>query len=113
MAETIATMPRLTEEASAKAYELLTREGREDLRLRLQVSPGGCSGLIYGLFFDDRVLEGDTVIDSQEVELVIDRMTLPYVDGATISYADTLEKQGFSITNPTAARSCACGDSFY
>ena len=107
------TPPKLTPAAGAKARELLEREDRDDYRLRLAVQPGGCSGLRYQLFFDSRVLDGDFIEDSSEVELVVDRMSLPYLAGATVDFADTIEKQGFTIDNPNAAGSCACGDSFH
>jgi len=102
----------LTDVATAKVRDLLEREGRDDLRLRVSVQPGGCSGLIYQLFFDDRLMEGDALRDFDGVELVVDRMSVPYLDGATVDYADTIEKQGFTIDNPNAGNSCACGGSF-
>ncbi len=102
----------LTDVASAKVTSLLEQEGRDDLRLRVGVQPGGCSGLVYQLYFDERTLDGDLVVDFGGVEVVIDRMSAPYLDGATINFADTIEKQGFSIDNPNAGSSCACGDSF-
>jgi iron-sulfur cluster assembly accessory protein len=103
----------LTPVAAEKVASLLAQEGRDDLRLRLQVQPGGCSGLVYQLYFDDRTIDGDLVREFQGVELVIDRMSKPYLDGASIDFADTIEKQGFSIDNPNAQGSCACGDSFH
>ena len=102
----------LTETAALKVRSLLTQEGREDLRLRVAVQPGGCSGLIYQLYFDERVLEGDALVDFDGVEVVVDKMSVPYLDGATINFEDTIEKQGFTIDNPNAGSSCACGDSF-
>ena len=102
----------LTEVASAKVKSLLEQEGRDDLRLRVGVQPGGCSGLIYQLYFDERTLDGDLVRDFDGVEVVVDRMSSPYLEGATIDFADTIEKQGFTIDNPNAGSSCACGDSF-
>lgn len=111
--ETSATMPGLTDKAALKARELLDREDKDDYRLRLSVQPGGCSGLRYQLFFDSRWLDGDEVQDFGDVELIIDRMSLPYLQGATIDYKDTIEAQGFSIDNPNASGSCACGDSFH
>ena len=103
----------LTEEASSKVAALLTQEGRDDLSLRVAVQPGGCSGLIYQLYFDERVLDGDLLRDFDGVEVVVDRMSSPYLDGATIDFVDTIEKQGFTIDNPNATGSCACGDSFH
>jgi len=102
----------LTDVAAAKVKSLLEQEGRDDLRLRVGVQPGGCSGLIYQLYFDERTLDGDLVRDFGGVEVVVDRMSSPYLEGATIDFADTIEKQGFTIDNPTAGSSCACGDSF-
>ena len=103
----------LTDVAARKVASLLEQEGRDDLRLRVAVQPGGCSGLIYQLYFDERVLDGDLVRDFDGVEVVVDRMSAPYLDGATIDFADTIEKQGFTIDNPNASGSCACGDSFH
>jgi iron-sulfur cluster assembly accessory protein len=102
----------LTDVAATKVRTLLEQEGRDDLRLRIAVQPGGCSGLIYQLYFDERSLDGDAVRDFSGVEVVVDKMSGPYLDGATIDFADTIEKQGFTIDNPNAGSSCACGDSF-
>ena len=103
----------LTDVAAGKVRTLLEQEGRDDLRLRVAVQPGGCSGLIYQLYFDERVLDGDAIRDYDGVEVIVDRMSVPYLDGATIDFADTIEKQGFTIDNPNAQGSCACGDSFH
>ena len=103
----------LTDHAARKVRDLLDQEGRDDLQLRVSVQPGGCSGLRYQLFFDERNLDGDTVQDFQGVSVVVDRMSTPYLHGATIDFVDTIEKQGFTIDNPNAGGSCACGDSFH
>lgn len=103
----------LTEAAVNKVKSLLSQEGRDDLRLRVAVQPGGCSGLIYQLYFDERVLENDGVVDFEGVEVVVDKMSIPYLEGATIDFEDTIAKQGFTIDNPNAGGSCACGDSFH
>ena len=102
----------LTDEAASKVKALLESEGREDLALRVAVQPGGCSGLRYQLFFDERTLDGDVTTDFDGVTVVVDRMSVPYLHGATIDFVDTIEKQGFTIDNPNATGSCACGDSF-
>jgi len=102
----------LTDAATAKVKSLLEQEGRTDLALRLAVQPGGCSGLRYQLFFDERQLDGDIVKSYDGVNVVTDRMSAPYLSGATIDFMDTIEKQGFTIDNPNAGSSCACGDSF-
>jgi len=102
----------LTDGARDKVRSLLEQEGRDDLRLRIAVQPGGCSGLIYQLFFDERTLENDAVVSFDGVEVVVDQMSIPYLSGAMIDFSDTIEKQGFTIDNPNAQGSCACGDSF-
>ena len=103
----------LTDTAASKVKALLDQEGRDDLALRVAVQPGGCSGLRYQLFFDDRKLDGDSSIDYSGVSVVVDRMSVPYLGGAIIDFVDTIEKQGFTIDNPNATGSCACGDSFH
>ena len=102
----------ITETAAVKVRTLLDQEGRDDLNLRIAVQPGGCSGLRYQLFFDDRSLDGDVRQDINGVGVVVDRMSVPYLGGAVIDFVDTIEKQGFTIDNPNAGGSCACGDSF-
>ncbi len=102
----------LTEVAATKVASLLAQEGRDDLSLRVAVQPGGCSGLRYQLYFDDRALDGDTVTEFGSVKVVTDKMSTPYLMGASIDFVDTIEKQGFTIDNPNAQGSCACGDSF-
>ena len=103
----------MTDVAAAKVKSLLEQEGRDDLRLRVAVQPGGCSGLIYQLYFDERFLDGDATRDFDGVEVIVDKMSQPYLDGAEIDFADSIEKQGFTIDNPNAQSSCACGDSFH
>jgi iron-sulfur cluster assembly accessory protein len=103
----------LTEVAATKVNNLLTQEGRDDLRLRIAVQPGGCSGLRYQLYFDERQMDGDIVTNFGSVAVVTDKMSGPYLSGATIDFVDTIEKQGFTIDNPNATGSCACGDSFH
>lgn len=102
----------LTDFAAAKVKSLIENEGRDDLALRIAVQPGGCSGMRYQLFFDDRQMDGDVRADFSGVTVVVDRMSVPYLMGATIDFADTIEQQGFTIDNPNAQNSCACGDSF-
>ena len=102
----------LTEAAAAQAKALLEQEGRNDLALRIAVQPGGCAGLRYQLFFDDRELDGDKIDLIGGVSLVVDKMSIPYLNGARIDFADTIESQGFTIENPNAGGSCSCGDSF-
>ncbi|MEU5697162.1 iron-sulfur cluster assembly accessory protein [Actinosynnema sp. NPDC020468] len=104
---------KLTDAAAVKAKALLDQEGRDDMHLRIAVQPGGCAGLRYQLFFDERALDGDAVRDFNGLKVAVDRMSAPYVEGAVIDFVDTIEKQGFTIDNPNAGGSCACGDSFH
>ena len=103
----------LSSAAGDKVRSLLAQEGRDDLKLRIAVQPGGCSGLRYQLFFDERDLDGDVITDFDGVYVVVDRMSVPYLSGAMIDFVDSIEKQGFTIDNPNATGSCACGDSFH
>ncbi|GAA4214893.1 iron-sulfur cluster insertion protein ErpA [Actinocatenispora rupis] len=111
--ETTSDGIQLTDGAAEKVKALLDQEGRDDLRLRVAVQPGGCSGLRYQLFFDERSLDGDVVKDFGGVGVVVDRMSVPYLSGATIDFVDRIDRQGFTIDNPNATGSCACGDSFH
>jgi len=111
--ETTQTGVTLSDTAAEKAKALLAQEGRDDLRLRIAVQPGGCSGLRYQLFFDERDLDGDEIKDYEGIQVVVDRMSSPYLNGATIDFVDRIDAQGFTIDNPNAGGSCACGDSFH
>lgn len=110
--QTLSHKVTLTDTAREKVRALLAAEGRDDLRLRVSVQPGGCSGLIYQLFFDEVLEESDAIANFDGVEVVVDKMSVPYLEGASIDFEDTIQKQGFTIDNPNAAGSCACGDSF-
>ena len=110
--DTTTTGIALTDVAAAKVAALLAQEGRDDLYLRVAAQPGGCSGLRYQLYFDERNQEGDIAREYGSVKVVVDKMSDPYLMGATIDFVDTIEKQGFTIDNPNAGGSCACGDSF-
>jgi iron-sulfur cluster assembly accessory protein len=112
MTDTLTHGVELTEQAKSKVRALISAEGRDDLRLRVAVQPGGCSGLIYQLYFDELLEETDSVKNFDGVEVVVDKMSVPYLDGASIDFEDTIQKQGFTIDNPNAEGSCACGDSF-
>ena len=106
-------MIQLTESAASKVKELLEEEGRADIALRVAVQPGGCSGLRYAMYLDDQVSDGDVAEEQHGVRLVIDRMSVPYITQATIDFIDTLEASGFTIDNPAAQSTCACGNSFH
>ena len=111
-AETATAPVALSEAAALKVRELLDAEGRTDMRLRVAVQPGGCAGMQYQLFFDERVLDGDVELTPHGVPVVVDRMSAPYLGGATVDFTDTIEQQGFTIDNPNAGGGCACGNSF-
>ena len=93
----------LTDAAADKVKALLEQEGRDDLRLRVAVQPGGCSGLRYQLFFDERSLDGDVVTDFGGVEVVVDRMSVPYLTGATIDFVDRIDAPGLHHRQPQRA----------
>lgn len=105
-------MIALSENAAEKVKELLVQEGRNDIALRVAVQPGGCSGLRYAMYLDDQVSEKDVSEEQHGVRIVIDKMSAPYVSDATIDFVDTLEASGFTIDNPAATGTCACGNSF-
>jgi iron-sulfur cluster assembly protein len=116
MTETVIAM---SETAADKVRGLLEREISANpeehvgkaYALRVAVQPGGCAGLRYALYFDDRKMDDDVVAEVHGVEVRLDKMSAPYLRGATIDYLDTIEQSGFTIDNPNAKGSCACGDS--
>jgi iron-sulfur cluster assembly accessory protein len=106
-------MIALTENAAGKVKELLEQEGRSDIALRVAVQPGGCSGLRYAMYLDDEVGEADHTAEQFGVRVVVDRMSVPYLQEAKIDFIDSLEASGFTIDNPMAQGGCACGHSFH
>ncbi len=106
-------MISLTEAAAGKVRELLEQEGRSDIALRVAVQPGGCSGLRYAMFLDDELSDKDVADEQFGVRVVMDKMSVPYLAEAKIDYLDSLEQSGFTIDNPMAQGSCACGHSFH
>ncbi len=101
-----------TDSAANKVKTLIEEEGNADLKLRVFVSGGGCSGFQYGFTFDEVTNEDDTVLDKNGVQLLIDPMSLQYLVGAEIDYTDGLEGAQFVIKNPGAKSTCGCGSSF-
>ncbi|MGH2660038.1 MAG: HesB/IscA family protein [Actinomycetota bacterium] len=106
-------MIQLSQAAAGKVQELLVEEGRTDIALRVAVQPGGCSGLRYAMYLDDQVTDRDVGEEQFGVRIVVDRMSAPYLTQATIDFVDSLEASGFTIDNPAAQSSCACGHSFH
>ncbi|HEX2425578.1 MAG: iron-sulfur cluster insertion protein ErpA [Actinomycetota bacterium] len=106
-------MIQLTQMAAGKVKELVEEEGRADIALRVAVQPGGCSGLRYAMYLDDQLSEKDVAEEQFGVRVVVDKMSVPYLTQATIDFVDSLEQSGFTIDNPAAQSSCACGHSFH
>ncbi|WP_290872569.1 iron-sulfur cluster insertion protein ErpA [Aquabacterium sp.] len=98
--------------AAAKVAELIAEENNPELKLRLYVTGGGCSGFQYGFAFDDKIADDDTSISRDGVTMVVDMMSLQYLMGADIDYEDGLEGSRFVIHNPNAQSTCGCGSSF-
>jgi iron-sulfur cluster insertion protein len=101
-----------TDAAATKVRELIEEEQNDQLKLRVFVSGGGCSGFQYGFTFDEEVVEGDTEIHNGGVTLLVDPMSVQYLMGAEIDYSEGLEGAQFVIRNPNASTTCGCGSSF-
>ena len=101
-----------TSQAAAKVAELIAEEGNDDLKLRVYIQGGGCSGFQYGFTFAESVDEGDTEIQTDGVTLLVDPMSLQYLEGAEIDFTEGLQGSQFVIRNPNATTTCGCGSSF-
>ncbi len=112
MSETMESSVVFTEDAARKVTELMQSEERDDLSLRVFVTGGGCSGFQYGFSFDEDVAEDDTRVETLGVRLVIDPMSVVYLEGAEIDYRDDVNGAQFVIRNPNATTTCGCGSSF-
>ena len=108
----IALPIEFSDAAARKVKTLVEEEENPNLKLRVYVTGGGCSGFQYGFTFDEKVNEGDTTIDKNEVTLVIDPMSLQYLVGGEVDYSEGLEGSRFLVTNPNATTTCGCGSSF-
>ena len=103
----------ITETGAQKALEIMSKNGKEHAAVRVFVKSGGCSGYSYGMAIDDRTLEGDSMFESNGVRIVVDRASLPFVQGALVDYLETMMGGGFSVVeNPNATSNCGCGHSF-
>ena len=112
-AETTATAELVfTDAAAVKVSELIREEGNPNLKLRVFVSGGGCSGFQYGFTFDENEEDGDTCVVTQGVKLLVDPMSYQYLVGAEIDYQENVEGAQFVIKNPNATSTCGCGSSF-
>jgi iron-sulfur cluster insertion protein len=103
---------QFSEAAAAKVKSLIEVEQDESLRLRVFVTGGGCNGFSYGFTFDDDVAEDDAVIDRDGVAMVVDAMSYPYLEGSEVDYVEDLNGAQFIVSNPNAASTCGCGNSF-
>jgi iron-sulfur cluster assembly protein len=104
-------MVTLTDNAAEKVKELLNGQSEEQTGLRVAVRGGGCSGFQYALAFDEQ-REGDKVYEYQEIRLLIDSQSLPFVDGSQVDYVESLQGAGFQVQNPNVVAACGCGQSF-
>ncbi|MCZ6829950.1 MAG: iron-sulfur cluster insertion protein ErpA [Gammaproteobacteria bacterium] len=103
---------QLTERAARKVQNLITEDGNDELKLRVFVTGGGCSGFQYGFTFDELVAEDDTQIEKDGVVVLVDSMSFQYLAGAEVDYTEGLEGSRFVVTNPNATTTCGCGSSF-
>ena len=101
-----------SDRAAAKVKSLIEADGDASLQLRVFITGGGCNGFSYGFTFDDDVAEDDAVITRQGVAMVVDAMSYPYLDGSEVDYVEDLNGAQFIVTNPNAAATCGCGNSF-
>ncbi|MFT6896574.1 MAG: iron-sulfur cluster insertion protein [Paraglaciecola sp.] len=98
--------------AARKVKALVAEEENPNLKLRVYVTGGGCSGFQYGFTFDEKINEGDTTINKDEVTLLVDPMSLQYLVGGEVDYTEGLEGSRFLVNNPNATTTCGCGSSF-
>lgn len=101
-----------TSAAANKVADLIAEEGNPDLMLRIYIQGGGCSGFQYGFNFDENINEGDEVVETDGVKLLIDPMSIQYLTGAEVDYTEGLQGAQFVIRNPNASTTCGCGSSF-
>lgn len=102
----------LTDRAAAKVRELRDDEGNPDLNLRVYITGGGCAGFSYGFTFDETVNDDDTSVKREDVILLVDAMSIQYLDGSEVDYEQGLMGSRFIVHNPNAATTCGCGSSF-
>ena len=101
----------LSERAADRVRQLISEEG-DELKLRVFVTGGGCSGFSYGFTFDEAVAEDDAVVERLGVTLVVDSLSYPYLSGSMVDYKEDLQGAQFVVSNPNAASTCGCGNSF-
>jgi iron-sulfur cluster assembly accessory protein len=102
----------ITQKAAEKIAEFMKQENKDNLYLRVYVSGGGCSGLSYGMGFEEKPDEDDVIINENGVQVIVDSYSQKYLKGANIDYIESLMGSGFKINNPNVTKSCSCGHSF-
>lgn len=102
----------ITDAAAEKVKELMKKEGQEKAALRIEVIPGGCSGMSYDFSFDDKQRADDIVVEKNGLKVFVDEASMEYIGGSVVNYVETLHEAGFKIENPNAKSSCGCGSSF-
>ncbi len=114
MTESVASSAAMvfTDAAAAKVKSLIEEDQNENLKLRVFITGGGCSGFSYGFTFDEETADDDTLIENQGVVMVVDPMSLQYLEGSTVDYQEGLQGSQFKIENPNATTTCGCGSSF-
>ncbi|MFM2486590.1 iron-sulfur cluster insertion protein ErpA [Celerinatantimonas yamalensis] len=112
MSDSMVVPIQFSEAAAAKVKTLITEEENPNLKLRVYVTGGGCSGFSYGFTFDESINEGDTQIDKDGVSMLVDSMSLQFLVGGTVDYTEGLEGSRFLVNNPNAKTTCGCGSSF-
>lgn len=103
----------LTQSANEQVKKLIAQEGNPDLKLRIMISSGGCSGFSYNFSLDDQVKADDQVFSFDDVDVLVDEASLPFVEGAQLDYVTDLMGSSFQMTNPNATSECGCGSSFF
>jgi iron-sulfur cluster insertion protein len=103
---------QVTASAAAKVQSLIDEEGNEELKLRVFVTGGGCSGFQYGFTFDELVAEDDALLEAGGIQVLVDSMSYPYLMGAEVNYEEGLQGSKFVVQNPNASATCGCGSSF-
>ena len=102
----------LSDKAAAKVRHLMELEGNDELKLRVFITGGGCSGFSYGFTFDEDVAEDDAVLEREGVTMLVDSLSYQYLTGSQVDYEENLQGAQFTVTNPNASATCGCGNSF-
>ncbi|CAG9000062.1 MAG: Iron-sulfur cluster insertion protein ErpA [Candidatus Celerinatantimonas neptuna] len=112
MSDSMTVPIQFSDAAAAKVKSLISEEENPNLKLRVYVTGGGCSGFSYGFTFDEKINEGDTEVEKDGVSMVVDSMSLQFLIGGTVDYTEGLEGSRFLVDNPNAKTTCGCGSSF-